>query len=405
MKNIIIAWRNLWRNKKRTLITVSSVFFAVILSTVMTSMQEGSYATMVDNWVKFYSGYMQIQQEDFWEDQTINNSFSLSDSIQQLLNETDGITSYTSRFVSFALASSETITKGAMIMGVDPEGEDRVTNVSKWVTSGEYLAQDDEGLLVGAELADHLNLELNDTLVLLGQGYHGVSAAGKYPIRGILEFPNPEINRELIYMALSTCQEFYSADNLLTAMVIMVNNHYELTRIEPQLREETISPYRLMAWDEMHPEVVQLVEADRAGGVVMKAILYILISFGIFGTILMMLSERRREMGVMVAVGMQKGKLGSILFFETLMIGMLGIITGFVASIPIIGYFYNNPIVLAGDTAETMIQMGIEPLLNFSWMPEIFYNQVIAVFIITSLIALFPIYKSARLKVYKALRA
>jgi ABC-type lipoprotein release transport system permease subunit len=405
MKNIIIAWRNLWRNPRRTLITISSVFFAVILSTVMTSMQEGSYGTMVDNWVKFYSGYMQVQQVDFWEDQTINNSFYLSDSIIHMLNETDGITNHTPRFVSFALASSETITKGALIMGVDPEGEDRVTNVSRWITSGEYLKPMDDGLLVGAELADHLSLNLGDTLVLLGQGYHGVSAAGKYPIRGILKFPNPEINRELIYMDLATCQEFYSADNLLTSMVVMVNNHYEMGRVEPLLREAITSPYRLITWDEMHPEVVQMVEADRAGGIVMKAILYILISFGIFGTILMMLSERKREMGVMVAVGMQKGKLGSILFYETIMIGLLGILTGFLASIPIIGYFYNNPIVLTGEAAETMIQMGIEPLLNFSWMPQVFYNQVIIVFIITSLIALFPIYKSARLQVYEALRA
>ncbi len=92
MKNLKIAWKNLWRNKRRTLITVSSVFFAVILSTVMSSMQEGSYGSMVDNWVKFYSGYMQIHQEEYWEDKTINNSFPETDALIQLVEQTEGVT-------------------------------------------------------------------------------------------------------------------------------------------------------------------------------------------------------------------------------------------------------------------------------------------------------------------------
>ena len=73
-KNILLAWRNLWRNKRRTLITVASVFFGVLLSTLMSSMQEGSYSSMIDNIVKFYSGYIQIQNEEYWENKTINNS-------------------------------------------------------------------------------------------------------------------------------------------------------------------------------------------------------------------------------------------------------------------------------------------------------------------------------------------
>jgi len=405
MKNLKIAWKNLWRNKRRTLITVSSVFFAVIISTVMSSMQEGSYTSMVDNWVKFYSGYMQIHQEDYWEDKTINNSFPETDSLIHLVEQTEGVTQIAPRFVSFALASSEETTKGAMIMGVDPEGEDRITEVSKWITSGHYLEPGDDGLLVVSGLINHLGLGVSDTLVLLGQGYHGVSAAGKYPIRGILEFPNPEINQELIYMDIDNCREFYSAESLLTALVIMVTDHYAMPGVRERLQEKIGSPYRLMTWNEMHPEVVQLIEADRAGGVVMKAILYILVGFGIFGTILMMLSERRREMGVMVAIGMQRTKLGVILFFETILIGLIGTLAGFAGSVPIITWFINHPIRLTGEAAATMIQMGIEPLLLFSWLPSVFYNQVITIFIITVVIAIFPVYRAGILRVNQALRA
>ncbi len=405
MKNLKIAWKNLWRNRRRTLITVSSVFFAVILCTVMSSMQEGSYGSMVDNWVKFYSGYMQVHQEEYWEDKNINNSFPETDSLTLVVEQTEGVTQTAPRFISFALASSEETTKGAMIMGIDPEREDRITEVSKWISSGRYLEPGDDGLLVVSGLANHLGLGISDTLVLLGQGYHGVSAAGKYPIRGILDFPNPEINQELIYMEIDNCREFYSAESLLTALVIMVKDHYALPGVRVRLQEKINSPYRLMSWDEMHPEVVQLIEADRAGGVVMKAILYILVGFVIFGTILMMLSERRREMGVMVAIGMQRTKLGLILFFETILIGLVGTVAGFAGSIPIIAGFVHHPIRLTGNAAATMIQMGIEPLLLFSWLPSVFYNQVITIFIITTLIAIFPVYRAGIFKVNQALRA
>lgn len=360
---------------------------------------------MVNNWVKFYSGYMQIHQEEYWADKTINNSFPESDSLFNLVQQTEGITQITPRFTSFALASSEETTKGAMIMGVDPEGEDRVTGISKWITSGNYLESGDDGLLVASGLIKHLGLTVSDTLVLLGQGYHGVSAAGKYPITGILEFPNPEINQELIYMEIDNCREFYSAESLLTSLVIMVKDHYALPKVYENIDEKITAPYSVMKWDEMHPEVVQLIEADRAGGVVMKAILYILVGFGIFGTILMMLSERRREMGVMVAVGMQRSKLGLILLFETILIGIIGVIAGFAGSIPVIAYLFKHPIVLTGNAAEAMIQMGIEPLFLFSWAPSVFYNQVIIVFIITALIGIYPIYRSGVFRVNLALRA
>ncbi len=405
MNNIIIAWRNLWRNKRRTLITVASVFFGVLFSTVMSSLQEGSYSSMVDNVVKFYSGYIQVHSEDYWENKTINNTFEPTDTLIHKINQVKEVIHYTPRLQSFALASSEEITKGVMVLGIDPVKESQVTGIEKWIEKGRYLHAGDKGILVGIDLAKYLQLDLNDTIVLLSQGYHGISAAGKYPIAGILNFPSPELNRQTLYMELSNCQDFYSAYDLLTSLVLMVENQYDLPSAMKELRREITSPYSIMSWDEMQPELVQMIEADRAGGVFMKALLYMIIGFGILGTIMMMISERRREMGVMVAIGMQRFKLGNIIFLETLFIGFLGVLVGFLGSIPIISYYYNNPIRLPADAAEIMIEMGIEPLLYFSWMPSVFYNQVITIFVITALIAIYPVYKSLTMKVNLALRA
>ncbi len=405
MENLKIAWRNLWRNKKRTLITVASLFFGVIISTLMSSMQEGSYSSMVDNIVKFYSGYLQVQSDEYWENKTINNTFELTEELLQKVSGAERITHVAPRLESFALASTENESRGTILFGINPEKEEEITGISKWLSSGEMLKSGDGGLLVASGLAKYLQLEVHDTLVLLGQGYHGVSAAGKYPIRGIVDLPAPDLNRQMVYMDLAACQEFYSADNMLSSLIVMVKDPYDLPHAKRSLKKIIHEPYRLMSWDEMQPELVQMIEADRAGAVVMKGVLYIIIGFGILGTITMMLAERRREMGVMVAIGLQRGRLGIILFYETILIGILGVVWGFLGSIPVISYLFNNPVELTGNAAEAMMDMGIEPYMYFSWIPSVFYNQVITVFIITFLIGIVPVVTSYRFVLSKALRA
>jgi ABC-type lipoprotein release transport system permease subunit len=206
-------------------------------------------------------------------------------------------------------------------------------------------------------------------------------------------------------MSLENCQDFYTADNLITALVLMIEDQYDLSKAMRQLENKISAPYSMMSWEEMQPEMLQMIEADRAGAVVMKAILYIIIGFGILGTIMMMVSERKREMGVMIAIGMQRIKLSFILFYETVLIGLVGVLVGFAGSIPVIAYYYNHPIRLTGDAGKTMEQMGIEPYMYFSWLPSVFYDQVIIVFVITAVIAVYPVFMANKLKVHLALRA
>jgi ABC-type lipoprotein release transport system permease subunit len=403
--NALMAWRNLWRNKRRTLITVASVFFGVLLATFMSSMQEGSYTSMIDNVVRFYSGYIQIQNEAYWDNKTINNSMTLTAELFEITKSTPEISNVTTRLESFALASSESITGGSVVIGVDPKKENEITELQKWIEEGTYFTENDEGVLVGKQLAKYLKTDVGDTLVMIGAGYHGVSAAGKFPVRGILNFPNPELNKQSVYMEIGECQRFFSADDLVSSMIVMVEDQYDLNPAMKKLRAKIRAPYAVMSWDEMQPELVQMIAGDRAGGQVMIAVLYLLIGFGIFGTVMMMVAERTREMGVMVAIGMQKTKLAGILFFETIYIGMIGVLAGFVGSIPLIAYFFTNPIKLSGGAAETMIEMGIEPFMYVTWLPSVFYNQAIVVFIMTALVALYPLMSALKLKVHQALRA
>ena len=401
--NLKLAWRNLWRNKRRTLITVASIFFGVLLSAYMTSMQEGSYSKMVEIVVKFYSGYMQVHHEDYWENKSINNSFDYDQALVDQIKKHPEIDFVIPRLESFGLASAGELTRGSAIFGIVPDIETQLTGIANKIVSGSYLQSTDDGVVIGDGLARFLKLALNDTLVIITQGYHGVSAAGKFPVHGIIKHVSPEMNKSVIYMELKTCQSFLGAENKLTSLVVNVADNDAMKRTLKKLKSEIQSPYSVMSWEEMQPEVVQQIESDRAGGVIMKAILYIVIAFGIFGTIMMMIAERRREFGVMISIGMQKRKLSVILFFETLFIGLLGILSGIAVSLPLLFIQSKNPIPLTGETAKLMEDFGFEPYMFFSTAPEVFLQQAISIFVLTLLIGIYPVIASLRIKEIKAL--
>ncbi len=405
MNNLKIAWRNLWRNKRRTLITISSIFFGVIFAILMNSMRVGSLSNMIDNIVHCYSGYIQIHAKNYWDDKTINNSLTITNSLTQKIKGIKKITKTTNRLEYFALSSSGDKTKGSSIVGIEPENEDKVTNLSKWIHSGSYLKNNDKGILIGINLAKYLDVSVNDTLVLLGQGYHGVSAAGKYKIKGIFKFPSPEFNKQMIFMDINNCRDFFSADSLLTSVVIMVNDYSDVSAAMKKLHNSVSKKYEVLSWKDMQPELVQLIDAKKTGGNIIILILFIIIGFGILGTVIMMAAERKKELAVMIAIGMQKIKLFKILFLETLLIGIIGVISGIIFCIPVIAYYWQHPPYLSGKMAKTMIDMGFEPLMKFSWSLQVFSSPGIIIFLCILIISLYPFYYIHKLKVINALRA
>lgn len=403
MKDLKLAWRNIWRNKRRTLITVASIFFGVILSTLMTSMQDGTYSKMIDNVVRFYSGYLQIHHPDYWETKSIDDLFTPKEELESEIQSTKNVELVIPRLESFSLISYKQNTKGAMLIGVDPEKENELTQLKHWVKEGRYLNQADDGILIAVNLAKNLNVEIGDTLALIGQGYHGLSASGLFPIVGILEFPTPQLNNFGTYITLPKAQEFFSAPGMVSSLVLSVTNYDVVTPVKHAVSNKLGNQLSVMTWDEMDPVTKQMIESDKGQGIIMKGILYVLIGFGVFSTILMMISERMKELGIMIAVGMKKLKLAKLVFYETMLIALVGLISGFLASIPIIHFFIANPIPLTGDTAKVYEEFGLDPAIYFGNDISVFMNQVWIMVVISLLVSIYPVSKIIRLNVTKAL--
>lgn len=398
---IKLAWRNVWRSKKRTWITASSIAFSVFFACLMQSSQLGSYDNMIDNSARFFTGHLGIHQIDFWENQIIDNSFDQQELIQLDLSNSN-ILIGVPRLSSFALASYGDKTKGAALFGVSLSLEAKFSYLKRKLIEGDYDKKG--GVLMAEGLAANLNLRVGDTLVLMGQGYHGVNAAGKYPVTGILKFPIPNLNQGAIYLPLETLQEFLSAPNMISSYSILLNDSQdtELMRshMETILKDKELS---LMTWQEMLPDLVSSIELDYYGGWIILIILYVVIGFGIFGTFLMMIKERTYELGILNAIGMNKYRIQIMVAIEIFLLISIGVLMGLLMATPIILYFWSNPILLSGDAALAMEKFGYEPIIPFALNLKIFYNQGISVFVIALFLTIYPMLAIKQLKIIKAL--
>ena len=405
MELLKLAWRNLWRNRKRTLITIASIFFGVIWAALLTSLQEGSFQNMVDNMVKFTSGYLQVQHIEYHDNKSINNSFEPVNELTELLKSQKEITLFTPRLESFALAASDDQSYGTAVIGINTKKEDQLSDLSRWVVKGNYLKNNEDGVLIGETLAKNLELMVGDTIALIGQGYHGVQSAGLFPVKGFLKFPIPDLNRQILYMDLSSAQEFYEAGNLITSMLVMVHDASEVDPLMKELGKTKFSDIKIYSWTELQPQLVQFIDGKKSGAKIFKGILFILIGFGILGTFIMMMAERKRELGIMVAIGMQRIKLSIILFLESIFIGALGVLSGFAISMPIISYYVRRPIRITGEMAEAFSDMGFEPVIIFNNDLQIFSGPAITIFIIALIISIYPISSIFNFKVVNSLRS
>ena len=304
---IKLAWRNLWRNKRRTTITLASVLMAVILAIAIRSLQKGVYGSMITNAVRFSTGYIQIHANGYWDDQTINNSFVAPSSLKTILGRDKNISLSIPKLQSFALASSGPHTKGVEVIGIDPVKEDKMNGLAGKIMQGHYLdsrQSEGQGILIGDELAQYLQLKLGDTLILLGQGFHGTTAAGQYPIQGIFHYPVEQLNNSLVFLSLPDAQSLFAAPNHLTSISLMLEKPNNINNTSHFLEQSLDSSYEVIEWPVMNKSLVQEIQGDNAGGIIMLAILYIVVAFGVFGTILMMTLERKKEFAVMIAIGM-----------------------------------------------------------------------------------------------------
>jgi putative ABC transport system permease protein len=401
-----LAWRNMWRSRRRTLITISSIFFAVIFAILMRVAVVGLFDKLIADTVSLTSGYIQVHHTGYWENRSVDSTFEDNPKLTAILNHEKEITAWTPHLESFALASSGNRTKGIMVTGIDPEKENSVSNLSKKIIAGKYLTGNDKGIILAQGLAAYLRLKLNDTVVLIGQGYEGNMASGKYAITGIAKLGIPEMNKGMAWLPMAAAQNFLSTGARYTSISMLINNQAQLDKIKQNIVDQTKGAgYEVMTWKQMIPELDQLFQAKMVQNEIMSGVLYLVIAFGIFGTILMMLNERLHEFGILIAIGMKKGLLSGVVVIEMVLMSVVGVVLGMVCIYPLVLYYHIHPIKLTGDMGKSTELYNIEPVIQMSTNISNFIIQGYVVLLIAILLSLYAIFKIHKIKVIEAINS
>lgn len=400
-----LAWRNIWRNKRRTLITVSSIMFAVIFAMFLESIERGSHNVAIENMTRFHTGYIQVQDYRFEDQPSLDNAFLYDDEQRdQILSATELINYLIPRIETFMLAAGDDATRGAMVLGIDPDKEDRLNGLKSHLARGSFFTGNQEAV-IAAGLADRLELSLGDSLVLLGQGRFGMTAAGKYQIGGIVDLPMRAMNNQMVYLSLIKAQQLLSAEDRITNLLVTPSSPGQ-TEEAARAIEQSVSggELRVFTWQELLPDLVEALRFDRVSTRFLMGILYMVIGFGIFGTVLTMTLERLHEFGLLISIGMHRLRLAGVVFLETLFMSVIGVAAGYFLSTFLLLYFCANPIELGGDAAEIIADYGFDPVIPAAIESDIYVFQGAFVFILSVLISFYPVIKILSLKTMEATR-
>lgn len=462
-----LAWRNLWRNKHRTWITLASIFFGVVFSIGMSSLTKGIIGNLIIENIESYSGYLQLQNEDYIDEPSLDNCFTYTDQLHKTLTENPNIRSAVPRIETFALASNGNRSQGVMVTAISPTQEKKMANPERFLVRfrltqqalqllkplfkkeqkrknltlyidhsytnsqrmladiglqkaslalqkkalqatlfhSNYLTEKDEGILVSDALAKHLQVLPGDSLILMGQGYHGTSAATLCPIRGIIKVTSPDLDRRLIYMPLATADHFLGMEGHITSLSLNLDHPDRMEETKQELTALLPQGMAIRNWKELTPSLSQQADEGEGERFVILFILYIILFFGIIGTLEMMISERKKEFGMLHAIGMPREKIAKVFATEISLLTLIGITLGALAGALVIVVGYYHPIPLHGQIAQAYSQMGYSPVITFAWFNDYYWHQLLTIALMVVVATIQPVRHILHLDTLKSLHS
>ena len=402
-----LAWRNLWRHKRRTWLTIGAMVFSNVLLVFMISLQFGTYQMMIDNTLNAFSGHIQVQHQSYNDEPKMRYSIPDISTLARQLSNTLNSNAISARASAFALASSEQRSYGVQIIGVQPQTEANVSTIPGLVKQGRYLNDPNAGeIVIGKVLARNLKVQVGDEMTLLGSGKDGSFAADIVTVVGIYDSGIIDLDRSMAEMPLDYFQELFTMQNSGHAIVVNVPDLFQVEQWRQQIQQQIKDQPGLAAldWITLQPGLMQAIQADFSSAWFMYGILIILVAFSVLNTQLMSVLERTREFGITMALGFRPGKLSRLILLETTMMASLGLIIGCAIGFLVTLYFDRYGFSYPGmEEMAHKFNLPDKMYPNVSFLSILFGPSIIFVFSI--LAAIYPALRLHFLHLVQAMRA
>lgn len=402
-----LAWRNIWRQKRRTWLTALAMIFSNVLLIFMISLQFGSYDMMINNTLRMFSGQIQVQRDGYQAGQKMRQSMEGIRELASSIRQQFPLASVAARANAFVLVSSEDRSFGTRIVGVEPANEPGVSTIPGLLTDGRYLKDADAAeIVIGSVMARNLNVKVGDELTFLGSGLDGSFAAGVVSVVGIFDSGSQDFDRSLAELPLGYFQDVFAMGNAGHVIAVSVADLKTVPAMLGPLRSIIGSQDELVVldWETLMPGLKQAIQADMASAWFMYAVLIILVAFSVLNTQLMSVLERTREFGVIMALGIKPRRLALLVLLETFLMALLGLVVGVLLGSLLSGYFAQTGFAYPGMD-ELAAKFNMPPVVYPSLAPISVMLGPMVVFVFCLFAAVYPALKLFVLRPVEAMRA
>ena len=390
-----MAFRNIFRQRRRSLFTGLSILGAFALAVIFIGWADGSYNNIIDQFTRTRLGHIQIHRQGYLDRPSLEKSFAGVAAVGAMLDRTRGVESWTARVFSAGLAGAGDTSAGARIIGLDPEREARTTRFDRTIVQGRaFSGPRAQETILGRGLADILEAELGDEIVLLSQGADGSIAEDLFRLVGVASSGNDLADRTALYLPLETAQEYLVLGDKVHEIAAVVSSLGRVRAVSRALAGElegrglAVEPWQVFA-----RSFYQAMKADKAGMWAILLVIVVIVAVGVLNTVLMSVLERRREYGLLKALGTRPGRVVRLVVLEVLILSLLAMIAG-----SAIGLGANLVLSRHGIRFSTGLTYGgmVFDTMRSEVNLRSFTIPALTVFLSALLVSLFPALKASR---------
>ena len=398
---IKISWRNIWRNKLRSLVVITSIVFGLLGGIIIIAMSYGLNEERMNNAVDTYLSHIQIHNNLFSEDYNIKHTINNLDVIEKAINEDERVVSYSKRIVLNGMLSNSNGSYGIQVKGIDPDEEVKVTNTHEKIIDGKYFrSKRDNTILVGKKLADKLNLKLKSKVVITFQDENYELTSLLFRVEGIFRSGNSRYDEMNVFVQNKSIIKNLPGFNGYHEMPILLSD----IELRGEVKKDLIplsSDNIVEGWDDISKELAYANEMLSAVLYIFMMIILSGLSFGVINTMLMAILERRKEIGMLMSIGMNRYKIFMMISFETIFLSLIALPFGLITSYLIVEYYSVVGIDLSVVEAG-LENFGVGTRLYFKVPNEEYFYVSLMVFVISIFSSIFPSIRALKINPVEA---
>ena len=399
-----ISWKNIWRSKVRSIVVITAIALGLTAGIFSSAFFTGMVNQRINQAISNEISHIQIHNPDFKETTELSSYISGVNQIYNKIKTNPDVLGVSKRIIIYSMAASAETASGVKITGIDPVDESMVTGISSKMIDGKYF----EGVkrnpvVIGKKLADKLKIKVRSKIVITLQDMDKNITGGAFRVAGIYETANTGFDENNIYVRGTDLARLTNLpDDVCHEIAILVNDNDISMVIDEEMKKQ-FPDLEVLNWKEISPEMSYMTEMMDLYNYIFIVIILFALLFGIINTMLMVVLERRKELGMLLAIGMSKGRVFSMIMLETVLLSLTGGLVGILMGWAVSAYFGTTPINLS-MWAEGYSQLGYDTMVYTSIEPAQFAVIAVMVTFTGIIAALYPAYKALKYDPAEALR-